>query len=439
MGSSSLTIASKKDAVLKPKQARTPAWFDNTDITFTVPITDNRKKKLRIDEDEKFIRADTYQKRLRTQFEKSNPPASWAQLPHQKQNAADSDSDSDSDPFDDVDFLQSSKSVTAKKSSLSKNVFNVTRLKNANSANPSNSVIQSVDFHPSGEIILTAGFDKTLKLFQVDGIMNTQITRHFIQSFPIHQASFFPDGSSILITGRRRYFYRYDLFSNQMIRIPEVRGRPETTWKKFTISPKNDLYAFIGNNGYVVFVDNKSNQAIATLRSPHQVTDMQFSKNNTLSTFGVDGSMLIWDVGTRRCISKWNDHGCIQGTSMALSPDDQYYATGSSSGVVNLYPATSVKNNKNPVPSKEFMNIKTRIDYLQFTHDHRILIAASRSKENALKVFHVPSKSCYSNWPRYTLNFGNISALAISPDSAYLAFGNSEGKAFLHRLNDYVN
>lgn len=43
----------------------------------------------------------------------------------------------------------------------------LTRVKDANHEEPSQAVIQSVEFHPAGQLLLTAGFDKHLRFFQV--------------------------------------------------------------------------------------------------------------------------------------------------------------------------------------------------------------------------------------------------------------------------------
>jgi U3 small nucleolar RNA-associated protein 18 len=43
----------------------------------------------------------------------------------------------------------------------------VTPLADANKAEPSASVVRSVEFHPNGRLLLTAGLDKRLRLFQV--------------------------------------------------------------------------------------------------------------------------------------------------------------------------------------------------------------------------------------------------------------------------------
>ena len=44
-----------------------------------------------------------------------------------------------------------------------------TRLKDANAAEPNGAVVRSVEFHHDGNLLLTAGLDKTIRLFQVSG------------------------------------------------------------------------------------------------------------------------------------------------------------------------------------------------------------------------------------------------------------------------------
>jgi hypothetical protein len=43
----------------------------------------------------------------------------------------------------------------------------MSRLRDANGSSLSDAVVQALQFHPNGQLMLTAGFDKRLKLFQV--------------------------------------------------------------------------------------------------------------------------------------------------------------------------------------------------------------------------------------------------------------------------------
>ena len=81
-----------------------------------------------------------------------------------------------------------------------------------------------------------------------------------------------------------------------------------------------------------------------------------------------EGKVYVWDMSARECVSVFVDEGCIHGTTIAVSPDNQYVACGSTSGVVNLYsgPACLQASSScsNPKPLKAIMNLTTRIDAL---------------------------------------------------------------------------
>ena len=50
----------------------------------------------------------------------------------------------------------------------------------------------------------------------------------------------------------------------------------------------------------------------------------------------------MWDIGARDCVRRFVDDGCIRGTSIAVSANNRFLATGSDSGVVNLYDRRAV-------------------------------------------------------------------------------------------------
>ena len=43
------------------------------------------------------------------------------------------------------------------------------RMKDANQHEPHDSVVRSVEFHPGGQLLMTAGLDKKIRIFQVRG------------------------------------------------------------------------------------------------------------------------------------------------------------------------------------------------------------------------------------------------------------------------------
>lgn len=66
-----------------------------------------------------------------------------------------------------VDILSGAGALLGQNRQLASGLIETTRLKDANQQEPSKSVVQSVEFHPAGQLLLTAGLDKRLRLFQV--------------------------------------------------------------------------------------------------------------------------------------------------------------------------------------------------------------------------------------------------------------------------------
>lgn len=96
-----------------------------------------------------------------------------------------------------------------------------------------------------------------------------------------------------------------------------------------------------------------------------------------------NGEIYEWDMNSRTCIKKFMDDGCLQGSSLAVSGDDQYLAAGSSSGVVNLY---KLPCDVNPKPEKTILNLVTTVTKLSFNKSSDILAMASNQKNDAVKL-----------------------------------------------------
>lgn len=147
--------------------------------------------------------------------------------------------------------------------------------------------------------------------------------------------------------------------------------------------------------------------------------------------------MYIWDLNSRTCVHRATDDGCLSGTSLAVSPNGQFVATGSAQGVVNLYETKTVLEERNPTPVKVMMNLVTGITSLKFNHSCEILAAASNKKYNAFKMMHVSSFRVVSNFPAYHTNIGMPQSIDFSPGSGYLSISNKTGSALLYKLRYY--
>jgi hypothetical protein len=147
-----------------------PAWVDDDDAELEVDIASRRMlKKLRKDANDGRMTGVELEGRLRDRFAKSQLTQSWAVDRSGDIDRDGGEENSDSDADDGVQQILSSASAIVQKgrSRLQQGLIDIARCKDANHRDVSKSVVRTVHFHPSGELLLTGGFDKALRFFQV--------------------------------------------------------------------------------------------------------------------------------------------------------------------------------------------------------------------------------------------------------------------------------
>eukprot|EP00879_Flechtneria_rotunda_P019216 GHRR01020177.1.p1 GENE.GHRR01020177.1~~GHRR01020177.1.p1 ORF type:complete len:484 (+),score=161.27 GHRR01020177.1:607-2058(+) len=393
---------------------------------------------------------------------------------------------------------------------LAPGVLELSRLRDANGASPSEAVVQAMQFHPNGQLMLTAGFDKRLKLFQVDGLRNPLVQSLYLQDCPIHTAAFAAGGNIVVAAGRRPCYYIADLHTGQLERVvtpPSMhhqgpanrnnsssnqssgsstgsKGRSNSSkgsgskssggmksCESFAASsdPSRPWVAFLGDAGHIGLVSLRSRTPVGTLKMNGSARAATFSRDGSLLfTAGSDGVLYTWDLRSQRCLHQQRDEGAIGCSSLAVSPDGSYLATGSPSGVVNVYkrPAGLLRQitaaslqtcngdqggvlqavdrqdsfgiqQAAALPLKALMNLTTTIDTLAFNHDSQLLLLGSRLKKDSLRLVHLPSLTVYSNWPTSRSPLQYVHSAAFSPHSGFLSIGNAKGRALLYRLHHF--
>ncbi|KAF9934781.1 U3 snoRNP protein [Linnemannia zychae] len=430
-----------------------PAWVDEDDKTLSISLKSvNRLKKLRKEEAEDVVSGLDYEQRLRRQFEKVYPVPNWAQPEESRKRrrgagAMDSDSDySDEEQVqEDSSIIMSSKGFIEKSGrlrALPSESIQVTRVKNANQMAPSNSVVQSVEFHPNSQMLLTAGFDRTLRLFQIDGKLNHLMQSVFFKDMPIYTAAFARGGSegsnnNVFTSGRRKYFYTYDLDAGKVDKSHGIYGRNEKSLEKFALSPCGTYIAFLGRDGYIILVSTKTRLWVKNLKMNGNVRAVAWSSDSRfLYSVGGDAEVYQWDVNLGKCLHRFMDDGGFKPTCLAVSPDDQFFAVGSRSGIVNVYNRTCLET-RTPKPLRAIGNLTTAIHNLRFNHDSQILAISSKSRKDQLRLVHIPSLKVFPNWPTSGTPLSYVTSMAFSPRSGYFAIGNDKGKVLLYRLNHY--
>jgi len=100
--------------------------------------------------------------------------------------------------------------------------------------------LSSVSFHPSESILMTAGLDRKVKLFDVkhsnemleikgdekpnfnnvkSATKSRKLQGLFIPDLPVYSAKFILDGQQAILTGNRKHFYTYHIERNKLERL----------------------------------------------------------------------------------------------------------------------------------------------------------------------------------------------------------------------------
>jgi U3 small nucleolar RNA-associated protein 18 len=406
-------------------------WYDEDDENLTIRVHANKHlRKLKDYEKQKLMKSNDFQKKLATQFEKiqgrNGTKPSWANKRLK-----------DEDGFD---ILKRSSSFLVQnrgRSNILPDIINIQQVPDANRDGVSDCVVQSVKFHNNSRVLLTAGFDKTLRLFNINGLDNKKIQSVYFKDLPISTADFTKDGEQVVLSGKKPYFYIFDMKHESIEKIPFIQGRNERSLEYFELSPCNRYIAFIGLAGSILVLHRNSKQLIAEFKSNTHVRSLRFScSGESLFSVGGDGMIYQWDMNAMKCVHKFFDDGCIKGT--AIGVNDDYFVCGSDSGVVNVYDYNTVLHSERPIPNKAIMNLTTFIDGIHFHPDSQMMAMYSKSKQNSLRLVHLPTLRTFSNWPTKLTPLNHVTCMDFNPSGSLLAVGNDRGKVSLFRLNHYA-
>ena len=247
----------------------------------------------------------------------------------------------------------------------------------------------------------------------------------------------------------------------------------QRTMEYFSLSPNGKYMALRGSSrkggGVINLLDAQTLQWTTQVRieSRGGVADFVWWGDGTgLTVVGKNGEVTEWSV-EEGVVGRWNDEGAVGTTTIALGGKsgrdgwlggDRWVAIGSSSGIVNIYDrrawaskessihgATQENGGlpKAPKPLRALENLTTPISHLRFSADGQVLAMASRWKNNAMRLVHLPSATVFKNWPTEKTPLGRITAVAWGRPSeeegregslAQLAVANEAGHVRLWEL-----
>lgn len=486
---------------------RRPVWTDpsisNLKISLAGPNAESsngsragtkKLRKLREEQGETLISGSDYELRLRKLFEKLHPRPSWASLAVRKANEGENIQESGRETLSNL--LSRDTGLVARvtkgekqgRTRLPQGRIEVERLRNANEAQgrATFSPIESLSFHPSNRahVLMTTTKDRRLRLFQVDGNTNPLLETLYIAELPMQSALFHPSGSSILLSGPRPFFYSHDLESGKTVKSTPWRGfgssavgaeEKDLSNVCFQSSAKDSdrsLLAIGGRRGAIHLLEwgsvggSGGGSLVGSLHMNTPLVGLTWnsSKAHSLVSLSTLGIVHSWDIRNMKCEVQKSDSGLYGPKGIKASPNGDYWAIGSESGIVNMYGSeiidSSQTTNKTMQLQKSIKNITLTTTSLQFNHSSEMLAIASDKKKDALKVVsvplflvksktllltytfikqaHLPSLTVFENWPTAGTPLGRVSCLGFSNSSEYLAIGNSRGKVLLYSNRHYL-
>lgn len=438
------------------EDTETYVWNDEDE--YKVDLTaSNRLKKLRNSQAENTITSKEFETRLRTQFLKLYKPPKWTQV---SSLAAENENDSENYLSDDddeeikanplKDLLAKTSAYTLKPEQLSllpTSDIDIQKLADVTKHTKSRAVVQSVCFHPVQPLVLTCGYDKTLRIYHIDGQHNKVVSSLYIQSSnstksPFTEARFHSDNKRVIAGLKRPYFFTWDLETGVVEKtnrlFNEEARKNQPTFERFVISASGQYIAFRGVNGYVNILNAYSMHFLTSaIIGDGEVADMSWKYDN-LVIASKHGHVYEFNVAENRFMQHWHDPALVNVTSVAES--SRWIALGTQSGVVSVYrrPATETENSVSKInASATIENLVTSVNTLEFSPDAQVLLVASSVLRDALRLVHVPSFSVFKNWPTSSTPLGHVSCAAFSPRTRYIAAGNEGGNVRLWSLNHY--
>ncbi|GMR33615.1 hypothetical protein PMAYCL1PPCAC_03810, partial [Pristionchus mayeri] len=420
-------------------------WRDEDDEEGEYQIEVGRKathKKLRREGEGKKSTVSTkeYTKRLREAFGKARSAGGQPKWANKKEKVRE-DSDSEAEEIVN-DITKTAMQYVEKDSRLCKGLTKARLLKDITLGHQDKAPINVVRFHRRQPLLLTGGKAGKLRMFAVDSDVKKE---HFVRAvhfdgFPITTFDFVHGGTEVLLGSQsKEYLIKCDIESGEFSQLRLPRSVPRQNAGTFAVSRDSKLVAVAGKRGQLYVMALASMEEVHSFSLPDSVVSLQFAPLcfDELWAITERGQVFVLRVSAPSQQHAFMDEGTVRGTRLALSRDGAYLATGSNTGIVNIYDSSACRDTDSPRPLHTMKTLLSSCDALAFSHDAQILAAGSSVITNGLRAMHVATGTMFTDLPAPYEKVPGVLSIDFSPNSGYAAVVCKSGGTRLYQIQHF--
>lgn len=282
--------------------------------------------------------------------------------------------------------------------------------------------LRSVCFSPDGRTVLTAGDDRTARLWDLAAPYNPRQLAVLDHPDVVTAATFSPNGRIVATTSKDRVVRLWDVADPQgPRRLGQMTGDVSVAFH-----PDGNLLATGGMDQQVRLYDigdSENPRLLATLANENPAFSMAFSPRHPILATGSNHDAQLWDITDRRYPRKLGTARKRTGLvhSVAFAQDGSTLAVAGGDNTVGLWDVTDPEH---PRLVAELTDPGANFTSVTYLHDGHTLAIAS--DDGTIRMWDAGTP-----YAILTGDFGSIRSIASGPDGHTLAVAGDDSIARL--------